>query len=275
VLVRGYRRVSVLFTVWSYAVLAPMGFAAFAVLSVVWRRDPVARARRLQRMTSGAYRVMHDWLWFIGLVRFDHRCRIAGIPEGPCVVIANHPTMMDITAISAVLGGGCTIVKPELYGRRGLHGMLSSAGHMQGPGSDLVSIRRVVDEAVLRLGQGFRVVVFPEGTRSREGRLGPFGRAPFEMACRAGVPLVSLTVVCEPPYLSKEVPLHGPQTETADLRLGLLSVDDPSSMGIDSRTLRRDVESRYHAWMGRSVTAAPVYDPPPKESPCPITSKTS
>ncbi|MEO6597712.1 MAG: hypothetical protein ABIP94_23450, partial [Planctomycetota bacterium] len=42
--------------------------------------------------------------------RFNHR--------STCIVVANHPTQMDVTAIGACLGGACTIVKSTVYRRR-------------------------------------------------------------------------------------------------------------------------------------------------------------
>ena len=77
----------------------------FAVLCFVWRGDPVRRARRLQAFTAGAYRLKYRWLRWLGIVNFEVVRPLPGLPDGPCVVIANHPTLMDITAITATLGG--------------------------------------------------------------------------------------------------------------------------------------------------------------------------
>jgi len=263
----------VVVTLWTYTVMAPFGCAIFALLSFLWRRDPLARSRRLQALTVRAYRVLHAWLSFTDIARFDPRRPLAGLPSGPCVVIANHPTLMDITAISAAIGGGCTIVKQALYRRRLLRGLLADAGHIQGPAGDLVSIGPIVDEGVARLRQGFRVIVFPEGTRSPAGGLHPFGRTAFEIACRAGVPLVSLTVTCEPVYLSKEVPLLRPPHPTPALGLDVLAVDDPAALGLDGKALRRRVEARFRAWRGLSSpddSSIPELEP----TPCRIISKT-
>lgn len=243
-----FRNLKVWFTVGSYTVLAPFGLILFAFLCFIWRGDRSARAKRLQGVTVIAYRFMHHWLRWTGITHFDHRWPVEGIPDEPCVVIANHPTLMDITSITAVMGGGCTIVKPDMYERRLLHPLLVGAGHIKGPGSDLLSIGAVVEAARDRLDQGFPLIVFPEGTRSRGGKLLPFGRIAFEIACRAQVPIVSLTIECEPVYLSKEVPLFSPPWSTPQFRVGLLAVDNPASTNHDSRALRRTVEARYHAW---------------------------
>lgn len=273
VLVGAVRRCSVVLTVFLYIVLLPFGWTLFAILCFLGRRDPVALARRLQRIQVFAYRLMHDWLRLALVARFRHRQRLAGLPDGPCVVIANHPTLMDITAITAALGGGCTIVKPAMFRRRFLHRLLVGAGHIEGPGADVLSIGRAINAAVDRLQKGFSLIVFPEGTRGPPGRLLPFGRTSFEIACRARVPLVSLTIECRPPYLSKDVPLFRPPHPTAEMSLAVLAVDNPADFGNDSRKLQSCAETRYRSWQAARAQAELPCTSEEKETRCQISSK--
>jgi 1-acyl-sn-glycerol-3-phosphate acyltransferase len=231
-----------------YCLLSPFGYLLFALLWLVGTRDPCGRARRTQRFTAGAYRLMHDWLRWVGIVRFDHRGALTGLPPGPCVVVANHPTLMDVTSITAALGGGCTIAKPALYRRRLLHPLLVGAMHIEGPGGDPGAVGRVVDQAVARLADGFSLIIFPEGTRSAPGRLHRFGRTAFEIACRARVPVVSVAIRCEPMWLSKEETLFDPPHPAPHLQLMRLATDDPARVDYDSRRLRKTVERRFQGW---------------------------
>jgi 1-acyl-sn-glycerol-3-phosphate acyltransferase len=191
---------------------------------------------------------MHDWLRLVRITRFDHRDALPGLPPPPYVVVANHPTLMDVTSITATLGGACTIAKPSLFRQRSLHALLEGAGHVEGPGSALVTAGRVLDQAVERLHQGFPFLIFPEGTRSPPDGLLRFGRAAFEIACRARVPVVSIGIRCRPVWLSKEVPLFDPPHPVPDLRLTLLAIDDPARVGYDSRRLHQLVEERFRSW---------------------------
>jgi 1-acyl-sn-glycerol-3-phosphate acyltransferase len=279
-LCRRARWVAVAVTVGGYTVLSPFGYLFFTALFLTGAHDPVRRARRTQRVMAGAYRFMHDWMRWTGITRFDHRGALRGMPQGPCVVIANHPTLMDVTAIGAVLGGGCTIAKPALFRRRGLRPLLEGARNLEGPGDDPAAMTRVVDEAVARLAEGFSIIIFPEGTRSPPGRLLRFGRAAFEIACRARVPVVSVGIRCEPMWLSKEVPLFDPPHPVPDLSLLLLAIDDPAHVNYESRLLRRTVEARYRAWFagGRHPQRAAASGPAAAKDgslPCPTDSPTA
>jgi len=66
----------------------------------------------------------------------------------------------------------------------------------------------VLEEAIDRLKAGYGVLIFPEGTRSPPNELHPFMRSPFEMAARAGAPLLPVFIQCQPPALMKGVPWY-------------------------------------------------------------------
>jgi len=247
------RKGRIVFTVSSYTVLAPLGYLLFALSHALWRGDELLQMRRMQALTAAAYRFMHRWLHLARITRFDVATQLEHLPEGACVVVANHPTLMDVTSIIGLLNGACTVAKPGLYQRWLLRGVLQGSGVIEGAGSNPMGAGRVMDEAVERLGQGFSMVVFPEGTRSPRGKMLPFGRAAFEMACRAKVPVVSVTITCEPVWLSKEQPLFDPPFQTPRLTLATLAIDDPARVDYDSRRLCQVVEGRYEQWfLGQS-----------------------
>jgi 1-acyl-sn-glycerol-3-phosphate acyltransferase len=55
----------------------------------------------------------------------------------------------------------------------------------------IASVRRASDV----IESGLDMTVFPEGTRSRDGRLLPFKKGPFYMASETGVPIVPVTIL--------------------------------------------------------------------------------
>ena len=58
-----------------------------------------------------------------------------------------------------------------------------------------------LNEALERLRRGHSVLLFPEGTRSPAGGLHAFRRGAFELARRAGVPVIPIVIRAEPPGL--------------------------------------------------------------------------
>jgi 1-acyl-sn-glycerol-3-phosphate acyltransferase len=259
---RALRALRAAFTVGLYLLIAPSGCLPFAIVCLLWRGDPEGRARILQRLSARGLRVMHWWLRHFRIIDFDWcRARLL-LPEGPCVVIANHPTQLDPTAMMATLVHAVTLVKPSVYRRRLVRPLLSGAMHLEGPSMDPMSIAHVIANASERLRRGNHLFVFPEGTRSPQGGLGDFGRIAFEIACRAKVPLVSVALRCTPCYLSRETPLLRPPARLPRLEMQVMAIDLPADHGGDSRVLLEAVERRYRDWVAAGMPALPTQEQP-------------
>jgi 1-acyl-sn-glycerol-3-phosphate acyltransferase len=241
------------FSVVAYSLVAPSGLLPYALFCLLWRGTPRERARVLQHISCRGVRVMHWWLRGFRIVRFDRRQARLDLPDGPCVVVANHPTLLDPTVMMSLLVEACTLVKPAVYHRRFVRHILAGAWHFEGPSRDPVSIGQVVGEATERLRAGMHLFVFPEGTRSPQGGLREFGRIAFEIACRADVPLVSVALRCTPCYLSRETPLLRPPARLPIVEVAQLAVDRPGDCGGDSRALKQRVEQRYRAWVAAGM----------------------
>jgi 1-acyl-sn-glycerol-3-phosphate acyltransferase len=111
------------------------------------------------------------------------------------VFVANHQSIYDIPILFWSLPYQLRIIAKASLGRFPFLGWhLRRTGHM------LVNRRRPDREAIFgwasRLtAQGLSLIVFPEGTRSRSGRVGRFKRGSFYLALAGGLPVVPISVV--------------------------------------------------------------------------------
>ncbi len=117
-------------------------------------------------------------------------------PARPCVFAANHQNALDIPVAAIALRRPFGYVaKAELETAPFLGAALRSSPSVFVDSRDA---RRSV-ESLRRAGrtirEGTSVLVFPEGARSYDGRLGPFRRGAFQLALEAGVNLVPVTIV--------------------------------------------------------------------------------
>jgi 1-acyl-sn-glycerol-3-phosphate acyltransferase len=236
-----------------YACVAPFGYGAFSLLSCIPARDPLRRARRLQAIMRRAFRLMHDLLRWSALLDFNSRELAGELPAGAVVLVANHPGLLDVTALLGALPDVTTAVKPALYRRRWWRPLLDGARFFEGA-ADALDTAHVVAAAGERIREGFRVLIFPEGTRSPAAGLHPFGRTAFEVACRADVPVVPLLIEYTPVWLGKSQPVFALPDQTPRMRITALPAVWPADHGRSSRRLRDVVAEDLRIRLGITGT---------------------
>jgi 1-acyl-sn-glycerol-3-phosphate acyltransferase len=126
------------------------------------------------------------------------------LPAGPCVIVANHNSHADTAALIAALPARRRpAVADYWFAGRGSRGGRRGAGLRRaacqalcaafpvrrgaGGGADLPGAARL-------LAAGRDVVIYPEGTRSRDGGIGEFRHGAARLAAMAGVPLVPVGI---------------------------------------------------------------------------------
>lgn len=133
------------------------------------------------------------------LVPAGVRVRVEGldrIPAGePLVVVSNHTSNFDIVVHLAALPLRLRfLAKRELF-RIPLFGPAMRRVGMVEVDRAGVSWSAISAQAREALGAGVSVMVYPEGTRSRDGSLGPFLRGGFVLARDAGCRLLPIALV--------------------------------------------------------------------------------
>jgi 1-acyl-sn-glycerol-3-phosphate acyltransferase len=113
----------------------------------------------------------------------------------PYFLVSNHASMADIPAVMVALDGNVNFVfKKELtyvpiwgWALRFGPFIMIDRSH---PRDAILSIER----AARSIQNGSSVIMFPEGTRTRDGKMQPFKRGAFSLALKAGVPIVPVTI---------------------------------------------------------------------------------
>ncbi len=144
--------------------------------NVTWRFAK-AQARNLSRLCGVKVRVR-------GL---EH------LGAGPYMFTPNHQSNFDIAALLGYLPGNNRFAaKKEMFNEPILGAVLRTMGMIPIDRSNPLEAVQLLNQLTL---DHFSTIIFPEGTRSRDGSLLPFKKGPFVAAIHLGVPVVP--VVCK------------------------------------------------------------------------------
>ncbi|MEV5675304.1 lysophospholipid acyltransferase family protein [Streptomyces sp. NPDC052179] len=164
------------------------------------RVDLPARSRFAAALRRG--------LWWAVLSLTGGVERRGRLPRGGCVVVANHSSHADTAALLAALDARHTPVIGAAADywfaspwRRRICRRLAAGFPVRRGGGGMDDLLSMADE----LRSGRAVVLFPEGTRGKDGELGSFHRGALVLAERAGVPVVPVGIA----GTDRLLPKHG------------------------------------------------------------------
>ncbi len=111
------------------------------------------------------------------------------------VFVANHQGAFDIWSIYGYLNHNFKwLMKKELEKIVLVGFACKKAGHVFVDDSSMHGIKKTIEDAEKTIGNGMSVVIFPEGSRSFDGKMIPFKRGAFMLASEFGLPVVPITI---------------------------------------------------------------------------------
>jgi 1-acyl-sn-glycerol-3-phosphate acyltransferase len=233
--------------IWSAIVGLVVGWLPLMVVSRLLDRDP-ARYRTgylFRRLGAAMTRVNPYWD-----VRLEGD--FPSNPRRPYVVVSNHQSLGDIPVVSRLPWEMKWVAKAELWRLPVAGWMLRLAGDIPVRRDDPASRAAVLPRAAAVLRNRCSVMFFPEGTRSRDGRVRRFQAGAFRLAIEAGVPVLPLAV----DGTREAIPKHGwkfgrkivarvgvlPPVETAGRQ--------PEDAAALAEEVRQRIVARIAAWRG-------------------------
>lgn len=178
----------------------PTALAAILVIT----RDPELRAQRARRLASCGFRLLLGWSEALGVARFDTGGDAWIASARGRLVVANHPSFLDAVVLLARLPEANCVVKGRLR-RHPLFAAYLRAGRYIGNGADPAE---VIEQCRRAAARGEPVLIFPEGTRSQPGAVPHFLRGAAQIALRARLQILPVTVSCNPAVLTHGVPWY-------------------------------------------------------------------
>lgn len=217
-----------------------MGLVIFPLM-FVFLRDSERRKFAARRLIGKAF---GGFWWMIHVLRVldyridgrehidDHRNQL---------VVANHPTLIDVVILISLFPLANCVIKKAVTKNLFMRSVVRAADYISNSEPE-----DLLESCVGYLKSGGSLMLFPEGTRSKQGQAIDFKPGAATVAARTRVDVLPVVINCEPLFLSKEQPWYFvPKTRPAFVIriLAPLSFEELVVSDGDERHIRRELNA--------------------------------
>jgi 1-acyl-sn-glycerol-3-phosphate acyltransferase len=154
--------------------------------------DPETARRRIQRGMQITFKVYMGLMRILGICTYS----VEGgqrLWEPGRLIIANHPTLIDVVLLGSLIPSVDCIVKKRLWRNPFLRWPVSWAGYISNSEGE-----ELIERCSASLRQSRSLLVFPEGTRTVPGQAMQIRRGAAHIALAADAEILPVTITCEP-----------------------------------------------------------------------------
>lgn len=191
------------------------------------------------------FRLYMNFMRAIGIldyqVRGGERLNSAGR-----LVIANHPSLLDIVFLISQIHNATCIVKPALAANPFMRIPIRAMGYIYAEDpADLV------ERCATELREGGSLIIFPEGTRTTPGKPIKFQRGAAAIALQAEAKILPITISCSPTTLTKQEKWYRIPEKKFTLSLdvgediGPIMMDKNGNRSLATRRITRQLEQYF------------------------------
>ncbi len=223
-------------------------FPCFRLL--VWNSE---KRKRLARLS-----VHHTFRFFVWMMESlgIYDLQVSNLPDEQSargkVLIANHPTLIDVVILISLFKNADCIVKNSLWRNPFIGGVVRGTGYISNGDPD-----GLIQDCGESLSKGNVLIIFPEGTRTKPGsrELNKFQRGAANIASRCNANFLPATLDVKPDFLHKNVQWYQVPETKVDIKVDFfkeISVAEFAQMdnqNIAARQLTKQIETYYRGLM--------------------------
>jgi len=202
--------------------------------------DQSRREIRAKRLIQVSFQAFIGFMKFFGVLTY----RIEGLDklENASLVLANHPTLIDVIFLISLIPNANCVVKGKLVSNPFTRGPIKAAGYIIND-----EAKDIIDAAGKAFARGQVLIVFPEGTRTTPDEPLKFKRGAANIAIRTGTDITPVMIDCSPLSLTKNAPwyrippksMHFQISVRENFEINQYAENVPPSLG--ARMLSRDL----------------------------------
>jgi len=205
----------------------------------------IPKKRRTRRIMQHLFSLYMRLMRAIGILNFEIHGREYLNAPGK-LVIANHPSLLDIVFLLSQISNATCIVKPALFANPFMRIPIRAIGYIYAESpEDLLAL------CTQELHEGSTLVIFPEGTRTTPGMPIKFQRGAASIALAAQTSILPITLGCHPSTLTKQKKWYQIPDKKFTLSLAVGEeiqvelVNEDSKRSLMTRHITRQLESYF------------------------------
>lgn len=202
-----------------------------------------ARARWLVQQN---FRLFMRFMRLVGIMNFSVQ-NLAELQRPGQLILANHPSLIDVVFLISLLPRADCVVKSELLRNPTMRGVISLAGYIANSDPE-----QVLKAARATLARGNSLIIFPEGTRTEPGQPIRMQRGAANVALRLSQAIRPVVIDVSPATLTKGLPWYRvPESGPFSMLLRVMPeiipepVPDPAAASLAARRLTRQLEHYF------------------------------
>ena len=183
----------------------------------------------------------------LGLIDFQVLGEEKTAKDKGCLVLANHPSLIDVVALISIYPNANCIVKKQLWKNPIFAGVVRWAQYIRNDEGE--KILKKCDQA---LKSGEVLIIFPEGTRTQLGAPSKYHRGASQIALRLECAIRLVHIMINPSTLTKEEPWYkiSPRKSQFKIKIGdMINTDKEKnfSIPIAARRLTKRVQKELES----------------------------
>ena len=161
-------------------------------------RNEQRRVRWSRLIVGNAMRFFRFFMNTVGVLRYEITGTEHIRPGRPYLIVANHPSLIDVVFLLAMFPTADCVIKQELRENFWTKHLMKGVGYISNRNPE-----QWLEDCTQRLQDGHSLILFPEGTRTVPGRPLNFKAGAAAVAVRAGADCLPILITCKPTTLTK------------------------------------------------------------------------
>lgn len=149
------------------------------------------------KLAQAIFRFFIGWMRMLGVLSYEF-VNDPGLNQPGSIIIANHPSLLDIVFLISRVRSAVCIVRKDLIKNPFMRSAIKHCGYVINDHAD-----SLVNDCASVLDKSMTLIIFPQGTRTQLNDVFKFQRGMARIALHKGADIIPVFIECVPPHLRK------------------------------------------------------------------------